>query len=232
MDNPKIAIELRDVSAGYPGRTVLAGLTVGIRAGRSTAVVGPNGAGKSTLLDVLAGIRPTTSGTVRRATRCRPAYVLQRSEVPDAMPVTVRAAVAMGRWARAGFWRRLRAEDHRIVDDCLRRLALHDLADRTLGTLSGGQRQRTFVAQGLAQQADLLLLDEPAAGLDVDAQCMIDDALEQVCADGAAVVRITHDLRVAERADRCLVLAGGRLVAEGAGLPLSAGLVVGPSRSS
>jgi zinc/manganese transport system ATP-binding protein len=179
-----------------------------------TAVLGPNGAGKSTLLDVLAGVLAPSSGGVERIVG-RPAYVVQRSAAPDTLPISVRATVAMGRWASRGPWRRLTARDRAVVEDCMCRLGVQDLADRPLGRLSGGQRQRVLVAQGLAQASDLLLLDEPAAGLDPQARGYIDEVLARAAADGVTVVTVTHDPAAAARADHCLLLRDGRLVAEG-----------------
>jgi zinc/manganese transport system ATP-binding protein len=206
------ALVVRDLVAGH-GQPALHGINARIPRARGTAVVGPNGAGKSTLLDVLARVLTPTAGSVERTGRA-PAYVVQRSTAPDSLPITVRATVAMGRWATRGLWRRLTAHDRAVVEDCMRRLGVHDLADRPLGTLSGGQRQRVLVAQGLAQESDLLLLDEPAAGLDTDARRNIDEALAQAAADGVTVVAVTHDQDVAARADHCLLLRDGRLVGE------------------
>ena len=208
------ALLVRDLVAGH-GDPALHGISTRIPRGRVTAVLGPNGAGKSTLLDVLAGVLAPMAGTVHRTGDRSPAYVLQRSSAPDTLPITVRAAVAMGRWAVRGPWRRLTARDHAVVDDCLHRLGVHDLADRSLGTLSGGQRQRTLLAQGLAQESDVLLLNEPAAGLDAHARDRIAEVLVQAAADGVTVVRVTHDPAVAARADHCLLLRDGRLVREG-----------------
>ncbi|WP_404799946.1 zinc ABC transporter ATP-binding protein AztA [Actinoalloteichus fjordicus] len=208
-------VTMRDVSASYGSRRVLVDVTARVPRSQVTAVVGANGAGKSSLLNVIAGTLPPTSGTLRRTGSRRPAYVVQRSDVSDALPITVRGTVEMGRWAHRGPWRRLTARDHAVVADCLARLDIRDLAERQLGALSGGQRQRALVAQGLAQEAELLLLDEPGAGLDLAAQTRIEDALAQACRDGVTVLRVTHDLDVARRADHCLLLRDGRLVAEG-----------------
>lgn len=202
-----------ELVAGYPGRTVLRQVTARIPASAVTALVGPNGSGKSTLLGVLAGVIPATSGTVERPRA--PAFVMQRSDVPDALPITVRDTVAMGRWAHRGPWRRLSRHDWSIVDGCLARLDILDLAARPLGSLSGGQRQRVLVAQGLAQESEVLLLDEPTTGLDTKADLLIQTALAEAKAAGATVVHATHDLPSALRADHCLLLDDGRLVAEG-----------------
>ncbi|MCX2731866.1 zinc ABC transporter ATP-binding protein AztA [Saccharopolyspora sp. NFXS83] len=206
---------LRGVSAGYRRHPVLHDVTAEFPAGRRTAVVGPNGSGKSTLLGVLAGVLPVLSGSVRRPGSAGPALVAQRSSVSDALPLTVRAAVEMGRWASTGPWRRLSKRDREVVADCLERLGVAELAERPLGALSGGQRQRVLVAQGLAQRAGLLLLDEPAAGLDVAAQRHITAALDQERSRGTTVVQVTHDFAEAREADHCLVLRDGRLLAAG-----------------
>jgi zinc/manganese transport system ATP-binding protein len=208
------ALVIRDLVAGH-GRPALHGIHARIPRAQVTAVVGPNGAGKSTLLDVLAGVLTPTAGAVERIVGHSPAYVVQRSPAPDTLPITVRAAVAMGRWASRGPWRRLTARDRAVVEDCLRRLGVQDLADRPLGRLSGGQRQRVLVAQGLAQESELLLLDEPAAGLDPQARECIDEVLTRAAADGVAVVAVTHDPEAAARADHCLALRDGHLVGEG-----------------
>ncbi|WP_059008105.1 zinc ABC transporter ATP-binding protein AztA [Streptomyces specialis] len=211
-------ITVRDLWAGYARRRrpVLRGVNARVPHAATTALVGPNGAGKSTFLGVLAGVIPPAAGVVerRRDTR-RPAFVVQRSAASDALPITVRETVAMGRWARRGPWRPLTRRDRAAVEACLDRLDLLDIAARQLGTLSGGQRQRALVAQGLAQESGLLLLDEPAAGLDRAARDRIAEVLAETTAAGVTVVHATHDLDDALRADHCLLFAGGRLLAEG-----------------
>ncbi|GLW98443.1 zinc ABC transporter ATP-binding protein AztA [Microtetraspora sp. NBRC 16547] len=209
------AVAIHGVSAGYSRRTALREITARIPRCRVTAVVGPNGSGKSTLLGVLAGVIRPVSGSVERASTRRPGFVVQRSAVSDSLPITVREAVAMGRWAHRGPWRRLSARDQAVVDDCMARLGVLDLAARQLGALSGGQRQRALVAQGLAQEPDLLLLDEPTTGLDLEARRYVSDVLDDMTACGVTVVHATHDLAAARRADHCLLLDDGRLVAEG-----------------
>ncbi|MEV6909761.1 zinc ABC transporter ATP-binding protein AztA [Amycolatopsis sp. NPDC051071] len=209
------ALTLDGVQARYGQRQVLRGVTARMPNAQVTAIVGANGAGKSSLLNVVAGVLPPSAGSVIRRAPGRLAYVTQQSEVSHSLPITVRATVAMGRWAHRGHWRRLTKEDRGVIEECLSRLDITSIADRMLGTLSGGQRQRALVAQGLAQQAGLLLLDEPAAGLDLHAKTLIDDALGTALAEGTTIMRVTHDLDVARRADHCLLLRDGRLVAEG-----------------
>nr|WP_017572498.1 zinc ABC transporter ATP-binding protein AztA [Nocardiopsis halotolerans] len=208
-------MELEGVYAGYGRRDVLHGIDAAVPRGAVTALVGPNGSGKSTLLGLLAGtVRPRRGGVVS-ARRPRPAFVVQRSAVSDALPVTVRETVTMGRWAHRGFWKPLTRYDRAVVADCLERLGIADLADRRMGELSGGQRQRALVAQGLAQGSDLLLLDEPSAGLDHRAREHIARVLERTRLDGVTVVHATHAPEEALDADHCLVLSGGRLAASG-----------------
>lgn len=124
------AIEVTDLVAGYPGRTVLHEVTARFPAGMVTAVTGPNGSGKSTLLAVLAGVIAPSSGSVTRRHAHRPAFVTQRSEAPDTLPITVGETVAMGRWAHLGPWRRPSAHDRAVVDACLTRLDIAGLAAR------------------------------------------------------------------------------------------------------
>jgi zinc/manganese transport system ATP-binding protein len=209
------AAELRGVSAGYGRRLALRDVTARVPRGTVTAVLGPNGSGKSTLLGLLAGVLRPAAGTLERSGGGRPALVVQRSAVPDALPLTVRDTVTMGRWAHRGGWRRLTRQDRAVVDRCMERLGVTELAGRQLGSLSGGQRQRALIAQGLAQEAELLLLDEPTAGLDLEAQRRITGVLDEAGGHGTTVVHATHDLTQALRAGHCLLLGEGRLVAEG-----------------
>ncbi|WP_433226116.1 zinc ABC transporter ATP-binding protein AztA [Microtetraspora malaysiensis] len=214
-DEEESAVAVRGLTARFGRRTVLHELTARFPRSRVTALVGPNGSGKSTLLGVLAGVLRPAYGSVERTSARRPGFVPQRGAVPDSLPITVRETVAMGRWAHCGPWRRLSERDRAVVDDCMARLGVLDLAARRLDALSGGQRQRVLVARGLAQEPDLLLLDEPATGLDLDARRRIAAALEEAVAAGATVVQATHDLDAATRADHCLLLDEGRLAAEG-----------------
>jgi zinc/manganese transport system ATP-binding protein len=203
------------VCAGYPGRPVLRDINAQIPKAASTVLVGPNGSGKSTLLGVLAGVIRPTSGDLHRTGDRPPAFVPQRGAVGDALPLTVRQTVEMGRWGDRGPWRRLTRQDHATVDAVLDRLKIRDLASRQLGELSGGQRQRALIAQGLAQESDLLLLDEPTTGLDPEATERIGTLLTELVADGVTVVQATHDLQVARTADASLLLQDGRIAGQG-----------------
>lgn len=217
-----LAVQGRAVTVAYGGRTALRDCDVAVPKGAVTALVGPNGSGKSTLLSAIAGLVPLTSGTLRVLGRrpgsnglaARVAYVLQSSTANETLPITVREVVTMARFARRGLFGRLTAADRSVVGEALEYLEVADLADRHLRELSGGQRQRVLVAQGLAQGADLLLLDEPVTGLDLTSQERILAVVDDVRASGGTVVVATHDLEEAERADHVMLLAG-RVVAAG-----------------
>ncbi|MER7406253.1 zinc ABC transporter ATP-binding protein AztA [Streptomyces sp. NPDC000070] len=208
-------VRFTELTAGYPGRPVLRQLDAEIPALATTALVGPNGSGKSTLLGVLAGVIKPTSGELQHAGDRPPAFVPQRGAVGDALPLTVRQTVEMGRWGERGPWRRLTRQDRATVDTAMERLGIADLAGRQLGELSGGQRQRALIAQGLAQESDLLLLDEPTTGLDPEARERIGVLLTELVTDGVTVVQATHDLEAARSADACLLLRDGHLAGQG-----------------
>ena len=176
-----------------------------------TALVGPNGSGKSTLLHAMAHILPFT-GDIDAGGDV--AYVLQTQHASEHLLVTAREVVALGRAAQRGPFGRLRAEDRVAIDRAMERLDIADLAKHHLAEMSGGQRQRVFVAQGLAQEAAILLLDEPVAGLDIVSIRQIRQIIEEERAAGRAVVVATHDLGEAARADH-VVLVKGRVVSSG-----------------
>lgn len=173
-------------------RTVLDGVSACFPAGAVTALTGPNGSGKSTLLDVIAGVVTASDGRVSSLPSGGVAYVPQ-SVPPSALPLTVRATVAMGRWRARPWWRPLGRDDRAVVDEQLDRMRITGLADRALDELSGGQRQRTLVALGLAQRAPVLLVDEPTAGVDAASAALVVDALAAEAAAGVVVVHASHD---------------------------------------
>lgn len=209
-----LAARGHDVVLAYDGHIAVARSSFEIPAGQLTAVIGPNGSGKSTLLSALAGLLPLRQGTLEvlgrppgRA-RHRVAYVLQATKVNEAMPVTVRETVAMGLYARLGPFRPVRTPHRRACREAMEQLEIADLAGRHLTELSAGQRQRVFVAQGLAQQGELLLLDEPITGLDLVSRERIEEAITAELAAGVTVVATTHDVAEANRADHVLLMAG------------------------
>jgi len=184
-----------------------------------TALVGPNGSGKSTLLHALTGLL-TVDGTIEVlgrtpvAARPRVAYVLQTQHASEHLLVTAREVVALGRAPARGPFRPLGASDRAAVDAAMERLEIADLARRHLAEMSGGQRQRVFVAQGLAQDAEVLLLDEPVAGLDLVSVERIRAVIAEERAAGRTIVVATHDLDDAAGADAAVLLQR-RVVAAG-----------------
>lgn len=184
-----------------------------------TTLVGPNGSGKSSLLHAIAGLLPD-AGAIRiddapaAQHRSSIAYVLQTQHVAAQLPVTAREVVSLGRTPSVGAIRRLRRADRDLVDRALERMELDGLANRHLTEMSGGQRQRVFIAQGLVQDADVLLLDEPVAGLDLASTARIMEAVADERAAGRTVVVATHDLEEAAESDFVVLLAG-RVVAAG-----------------
>lgn len=200
-------------------------VSVSATPGHLLAVVGPNGAGKTTLLRLLAGSLAPQQGEVLlddRALaelddreRARTLAVVPQSE-SSPFPVTVREMVGMGRYPHLGPWERTGADDRAVVERALERCAVAEFADRQLGELSGGERQRARIARALAQEAPILLLDEPTAGLDLRYCMELFHLLRELRADGLAVLFVTHDLNLAARfADGLLLLDHGRVRARG-----------------
>ncbi|MGU3651299.1 zinc ABC transporter ATP-binding protein AztA [Mycolicibacterium sp. A43C] len=185
-------ITVSSVSFGYCGTAVFRDLTLSVTPATVTAIVGSNGCGKSTLLALLAGIHAPDTGTVGVAA-ADIALAVQRSAVTDSFPLTAAEAVMMGRWRRLGLLRRPGATDRAVVEHCLTELGLADLRDRTLGELSGGQRQRVLLAQAFAQQAPLVLLDEPTTGLDKESATTVIGHLTRLAAAGSTIIAATHD---------------------------------------
>ena len=216
----RLAARATGVVLAYGGHTAVEASDFTIPAGRLTAVIGPNGSGKSSLLNALAGLLLPRRGDLEilggppGKARRRVAYVLQATKVNEVMPITVRETVAMGRYALLGPWGFLRGPHRRAYLEAMERLEIADLAGRHLHELSGGQRQRVFVAQGLAQQAELLLLDEPVTGLDLVSTERIRAAIADEIGRGTTVVVTTHDVADANRADHVLLMSG-RVHAEG-----------------
>lgn len=177
-----------------------------------TTFVGSNGSGKSTLLHTIAGLLPDhgavrIDGRTPLQARASLAYVLQQQHVAAHLPVTAREVVSLGRTPSVGPFRRLRRADREAVAAALSRVDLDDLADRHLTEMSGGQRQRVHIAQGLAQGADYLLLDEPAAGLDIASIADIRRTIDTERDAGRTVIVATHDLEEASESDFVVLLA-------------------------
>ena len=225
MTAPEVLIEARGLSVRRGRTEVLHDVSLRLAAGEGVALVGPNAAGKSTLVRALAGLLPVAAGEVfvtgrplgelsRDAVARRVALVTSEEEGPDTL--TVHDRVTLGRYPHRGPFRPLDATDSAAVAHALERAGIQPLARRRLGTLSAGERQLATLARGLAQEPRVLLLDEPAAHLDVGHQVRLFRVLDEVRAQGVGVLAVVHDLqRAAAWAQRMVLVWGGRVVAEG-----------------
>lgn len=220
------ALRAENVVFGYRrDAPVLRGVSVAARPGAVTALFGPNGCGKSTLLRCLNGSLTPQAGRVALGaqpvsalTACAiaRAVAVVPQDTPTDAPFTVRQMVMLGRYAHGDGWRRETAADGAVVDDCLARLGVRALADRLFAQLSGGERQRVVVARALAQQGRVLLLDEPAAHLDIAHQLALYALVRGLARDGQAVLMVCHDVLIAPMfADECVLMAAGAILAAG-----------------
>ena len=195
------AIALQGVCAGYFGRDVLDEVSFTVRRGDFVGIIGPNGSGKSTLLKAIAGLHPIQCGSAsvlgsdpRSLDRRRIGYVPQIETVNWAFPVTVFDVVLMGLYGKIGLFRRPSASDREAARHALETVGMADRAESLIGQLSGGQQQRVFVARALVEQPELMLLDEPIAGVDATSQHAIFSILEERNRRGMTIVATTHDL--------------------------------------
>jgi len=211
---PEIAaLRLEGLAAAYGRELVLEGVTGSVEPGGSLALIGPNGAGKSTLIRSILGLVPAVAGTVEvlgttpQRARGRVAYVPQADTLDPQFPVDAFQVVLMGRYRQVGWLRRPGRTDRQAASAALERVGLADRAGERFGTLSGGQRQRVLLARAIAQEARLLLLDEPFNGVDTTTTEVVLDVLAELRADGVALVMATHDLSIAHLAcgDACLL---------------------------
>lgn len=193
-------LRVEGLSVRYGDVIALENVDMHTRCGRCVALVGPNGAGKSTFMKSLAGLVTPNSGVISwrgnslsRST-AEIAYLAQRSQVDWHFPLTVRGLVEMGRFPHVGWWRRFGKVDHAVVDEALNSMRLDNLASRQISALSGGQQQRAFVARALAQEAHVLLLDEPFTGLDRPSQELLTELLGLLANGGRLIIAAHHDL--------------------------------------
>jgi ABC-type Mn2+/Zn2+ transport system ATPase subunit len=207
-------VKARDLTVSYGATIALEQATFDVPAGASVAVLGPNGSGKSTLFSAITGLVEPASGSIEVAARSI-AYLTQHLNVEPTFPVTVADVVGMGRWGRRGWLRRLDATDRAAVGAAIAELGLTDLAGRRLHELSGGQRQRALVAQAMAQDAELLLLDEPRAAVDRPTAATIGRLVGRWRDEGRTVMVATHDLEWAAQEFDLVLALNRRMVAFG-----------------
>ena len=213
-------LEVEGVSFNYDGKPALDDISFNLGGGTRLAVVGPNASGKSTLLKLIAGILRPISGSIRiyghePGRHICIGYVPQHNDIDWDFPVTVADVVMMGRTGRIGLFRWPSHHDRDLVMSCLEQVGLARLADRQIGELSGGQRQRVFIARSLAQEAELLLLDEPLTGLDAPSYEAILETLDGVREHGVAVMVATHDLNLAAERFDLVMLLNRRMISLG-----------------
>lgn len=210
-DEPALAV--RALGVRYGAATALRDVDLAVEPGELVALVGPNGAGKTSLLRAVLGLVPYDGDVVVHARRC--AFVPQRQDVDLDFPITAEQVALVGRRPFRRLWARPSEADRRAARRALARVGLDGFERRTLAELSGGQVQRAFLARALAQEADVLLLDEPLAGVDATTSGALLDLFERLAGDGAALLVSTHDLPLArERFPRCVALRG-RVVGDG-----------------
>jgi ABC-type Mn2+/Zn2+ transport system ATPase subunit len=205
---------------GYGSEIIVPGITFELRSGQSLALIGMNGSGKSTLLKTLVGLVSPLGGEIQvlggrpGAAPCCVAYLSQFHTSEFILPLRAVDVVQMGRFPERGLLGRLTEQDHRLVKEGMQQMGIAALADTPLRDLSGGQQQRTYLAQVLAHRADLIILDEPTAGLDAAGKELYAQAMRAELARGATLITATHDIQEASLCDLVMLLAR-RVVALG-----------------
>jgi len=214
------ALDIQNVTASYGSKPAIRNITARIEPRQIVGIIGPNGAGKSTLLKAVMGLLPLDSGSVAvfgqslNGSRCHLAYVPQKESVDWDFPVTVRDVVLMGRFGHLRWFERPQSRDLQIAMNSLELVGMTEFEDRHIRDLSGGQQQRVFLARALAQEADIMLLDEPFVGVDAATEKAIFDLMDTLKDAGRTLVVVNHDLSVVERYD-ALIMLNQRLVAFG-----------------
>lgn len=216
-------LEIKNMTAGYPGHPVLQDVSLTIPDGAVTVLAGPNGCGKSTLLKALTGILPASGSAVLdgqelltlsgRERARKVAFLPQNRQIPE---ITVKNLVLHGRFPYLSYPRRYRQEDLRIAEAAMNKMGVTELAERSLTTLSGGQRQKAYIAMALAQDTPVVLLDEPNTFLDIAHQLQLMGEAHALAGEGKTVVLVLHDLSLAlEYADSLAVLSEGFCLFQG-----------------
>lgn len=218
---PETAIEVHDLTVTYRHLPVLWAVDFKIPVGTISCIIGPNGAGKSTLLKSIMGLLPKASGDIKimhqdlEKMRSLIAYVPQKEEVDWDFPISVEDVVLMGRSARTPFYKRPSKSDILIAKEALTKLGMQEFADRQIRELSGGQQQRVFLARALAQEAQIYLLDEPFAGVDVTTETVIVKLLRELSLAGKTIICVHHDLSTVNDYFDWTIMLNLRLIAAG-----------------
>ncbi len=217
------ALKVRNMSVAYDQNVVVDNVSFDVSEGALTAIVGPNGAGKTTLLKAILGLLPCTGEAIffgvqapSKKTRLeRIAYVPQRADIDWDFPLNVRDVVKQGRYRSLGLFKRAKKEDRDAVEKAIRSVAMEPFVDRQIGELSGGQQQRVFLARALAQDADLLFMDEPFQGVDAATEDAIVKVLFDLRDSGKSVIAVHHDLSTLSTYFDEIILLNKTLIAAG-----------------
>jgi len=218
-DHKAPALEIQGLGVSYPSeeKFALKDFDISVPAGSALALVGPNGAGKSTLFKAICGLLPIRAGSIRvfghplGACHHRVVYLPQRSEIDWQFPISVLDLVMMGRYVYLGWFNGPRKRDIEVARHALKEMNVHDLADRQISKLSGGQQQRVLIARALAQNADLLLLDEPLNAVDATTRQTVGEVLQKIKSQGKTVIVATHYYDQEEgRYDKAIFLKDGK----------------------
>ncbi|MGO2082614.1 metal ABC transporter ATP-binding protein [Vagococcus sp.] len=206
-------ILVNHLSVAYQNKLALEDVSLTIVPGKITGIIGPNGAGKSTLIKSIVGLIKKESGHVTLANqaidhfRKQIAYVEQRSEIDLTFPIRVKEVVLLGTYPKLGLFKRPGKKEKTKVMECLKQVKMEEFADRQIGNLSGGQLQRVFIARALAQEAEIIFLDEPFVGIDMVSEKVIVDLLKELKAAGKTIIIVHHDLhRTREYFDQLIIL--------------------------
>jgi manganese/zinc/iron transport system ATP- binding protein len=210
----KIAVQVDQLSVSYQNHPVLDRIGFKVPQGLIVGIVGPNGAGKSTLIKSILGLVKPARGSVNCFGK-NVAYVPQRESVDWDFPITVKELVLMGRYGHLGLCKRPTKADHAIADKYLQLLDMTPYADRQISQLSGGQQQRAFIARALAQEADLLFLDEPFSGIDMASEAAIMNILKGLQEAGKTIFIVHHDLNTVPHYFQWVILLNSQLIACG-----------------
>ncbi|HEV2200126.1 MAG TPA: metal ABC transporter ATP-binding protein [Bryobacteraceae bacterium] len=206
----------RMLSLGYHGRALIRDLSFEVRRGEILGVVGPNGSGKTTLLRTILGLLKPLEGTVERRADLTISYMPQRERIDTILPVTALEVVLMARSARAGALQRIRGEDRDACRSALARVGGQTLSDQLYRNLSGGQQQRVLLARAIAADSEMLILDEPTAGMDVASEAAMIGFLQELNQDlNLTVIIVTHLLPIVLNLASSVMLLGARRVLHG-----------------
>ncbi|TCT14934.1 iron/zinc/copper transport system ATP-binding protein [Natranaerovirga pectinivora] len=214
-------VEVNNLSVSYDGEKVFENISFSMVSKQIIGIIGPNGAGKSTLMKAIMGLLEVDQGKIKVMDqpvikmRKKIAYVPQRNNIDLDFPVTVEDVVMMGRYPHMTWWKMPSGKDRKIVEEALQQVEMLEYRHRQIGQLSGGQQQRVFLARALAQEAEILFLDEPFAAIDVISENMIMNLLKKLRDNGKTIFVVHHDLSKAESYFDSLILMKNKIIAYG-----------------